>query len=86
MQRQGLGLSSKHRLDQHAFYQGDVGFVSLNYDPIALWLQFCANRELNNGPTVPRVGSPAAPLHLFHDFGQLIPARRIGQGDDDWPW
>jgi len=63
-----------------------VGFVSLNYDPIALWLQFFANRILNESPAVPYVGSPGLPLNLFHDFGHLIPARRIGKGDDDWPW
>lgn len=26
------------------------------------------------------------PLQLFHDFGHLIPARRINRPDDDWPW
>jgi hypothetical protein len=85
MQRQGLTLSKGH-LDQPAFYQGDVGFVSLNYDPIAVWLQFLANRELNGSKRVPRIGPQRVPLHLFHDFGHLIPARRIGKPDDDWPW
>ncbi len=86
MQRQGVGLAGEHQLDQPEFYQGDVGFVSLNYDPIALWAQFVANRELNKSPVVPHIGSPAAPVHLFHDFGHLIPARRIGGGDPNWPW
>ena len=88
MQCHAVDLSSKHGLDldQPAFYQGDVGFVSLNYDPIALWVQFFANRELNKARDVPCVGSPPVPLHLFHDFGHLIPARRISKGDDDWPW
>jgi len=86
MQRQASDLSDHYRLDQPEFYQGDVGFVSLNYDPIALWVQFVANRELNRDKHVPRVGSPLEPLHLFHDFGHLIPARRIGKGDADWPW
>lgn len=86
MQRQGEDLSKKLRLDQPAFYQGDVGFISLNYDPIALWVQFFANRDLNRADHAPFIGSPPVPLHLFHDFGHLIPARRIGKGDDDWPW
>ena len=86
MQRQSLELSTQHELDEPAFYQGDVGFVSLNYDPIALWVQFLANRELNKDPHAPGVGSSPVPLHLFHDFGHLIPARRIGRADDDWPW
>jgi hypothetical protein len=85
MQRQGKTLS-KGKLDKPAFYQGDVGFVSLNYDPIALWVQFLANRKLNKSLDGPRVGSPSVPLHLFHDFGHLIPARRIGKGDADRPW
>lgn len=84
MQRQGLTLYRKG-LDKPAFYQGDLGFVSLNYDPILLWLQFLANRKLNKSKKVPRIGTDI-PVHLFHDFGHLIPARRIGRGDDDWPW
>jgi hypothetical protein len=68
------------------FYQGDVGFVSLNYDPIGLWIQFIANRELNNSGTVPYIGTPAEPLHLYHDFGHLIPARGIERTDAGSPW
>jgi hypothetical protein len=86
MQRRGLDLASRYQLNQPEFYQGDVGFVSLNYDPIALWAQFLANRELNKSATVSHVGSPAVPIHLYHDFGHLIPARRIGKGDANWPW
>jgi hypothetical protein len=87
MQKKGEALSSsKAGLDQPSFYQGDVSFVSLNYDPIALWVQFCANSCLNKSPDVPKIGTPPVPLHLFHDFGHLIPARRIGKGEDDWPW
>ena len=86
MQREGLHLARHHGLDQPAFYRGDVSFVSINYDPIALWVQFIAHRELNQSPGVPHIGSPAVPLHLFHDFGHLIPARRIGKAPADWPW
>lgn len=86
MQRQGIDLECRHKLDHPEFYQGDVAFVSLNYDPIALWIQFIANRDLNKSASVPHIGSPAVPLHLFHAFGHLIPARRIGKGEADWPW
>jgi hypothetical protein len=86
MQLQGQELACKHLLNQPSFYQGDVGFVSLNYDPILLWMQFIAHRELNQSGTVPHIGSPAVPLHLFHDFGHLIPARRISRGPANWPW
>jgi hypothetical protein len=84
--RKGLRLASGGcRLDSPDFYQGDVGFVSLNYDPIGLWIQFIANRELNNSGAVPHIGSPAEPLHLYHDFGHLIPARRIERRDAGRP-
>lgn len=86
MQCQGLNLVGQYRLDHPEFYKCDTTFVSLNYDPIALWLQFNANRELNKRVSVPHIGSPAVPLHIFADFGHLIPARRIGQGDGSWPW
>lgn len=90
MQGQGLDLAHQDdQLDQPRFYNGDVSFVSLNYDPIALWLQFNANRELNQSASVPHIGSPAVPLHVFHDFGHLIPARRIRSkrlDDAQWPW
>jgi hypothetical protein len=86
LQRQSSGLAAQYRLDEPAFYQGDVSFVSLNYDPILLWVQFLAHRKLNRSASVPHIGSQHIALHLFHDFGHLIPARRIGRGADDWPW
>jgi len=58
MQRQGINLAEKHEPDTREFYQGDVGIVSLNYDPIALWVQYIANRDLNKSASVPHVGSP----------------------------
>jgi hypothetical protein len=86
MQHDGLTLAQIHRLDQPEFYKGDVAFVSLNYDPIALWVQFVAHRDLNKKDGAPHIGLPATPLHLFHDFGHLIPARRVSKGPGDWPW
>lgn len=86
MQRQGLNLATDYPLYEPDFYKGDISFVSLNYDPILLWLQFNVHRELNKAATAPHIGSVAAPLHLFHDFGHLIPARRIGKEKFNWPW
>lgn len=79
MQRDGITLAREQKLDDSKFYQGDISFVSLNYDPIALWIQFIANRELNKSPNVRHIDSPATPLNLFHNFGHLIPARHIGR-------
>jgi hypothetical protein len=87
MQQQGLRLVNEGRqLDVPQFYQGDLGFVSLNYDPIGLWVQFIANRELNRNSHAPHIGSPAVPLHIYHDFGHLIPARGIQRQEMHFPW
>ena len=85
-QQQGIAAATNTRLDSPEFYQSDVGFVSLNYDPIGLWIQFMAHRERNKSSLAPHVGSPAIPLHLYHDFGHLIPARGIGRRESSWPW
>lgn len=85
MQRQGLERAN-HPHDSRKFYIGDVSFASLNYDPIALWLQSIANRNLNQSPAVPHVGVPAHRLQIFHDLGHLIPSRRISPRNPETPW
>ena len=85
MQRQGLERAN-HPHDSRKFYMGDVSFASLNYDPIALWLQSIANRNLNQSPAVPHVGVPAHRLQIFHDLGHLIPSRRISPRNPETRW
>lgn len=85
MQRQGLERAN-HPHDSRKFYMGDVSFASLNYDPIALWLQSIANRNLNQSPAVPHVGIPAHRLQIFHDLGHLIPSRRIRERNPETRW
>ena len=88
MQRQGVHYPSIGRFDSRAFYMGDVSFVSLNYDPVALWCQFVANRDLNKSPSVPHVGSPARKLQLFHDLGHFVAGTRVEPKayDPKTPW
>ena len=87
MQREGLELSSNSFESRH-FYMGDVSFVSMNYDPVALWCQFVANRELNESPNVPHVGSPASKLQIFHDLGHFVAGSRVEEkkGLEGTPW
>jgi hypothetical protein len=86
-QQKGKDLAAAGvRLDWPEFYQSDIGFVSLNYDPIGLWIQFIANRQLNQNVAPFYIGSPPRPLHLFHDFGHLIPARGVERSEANWPW
>ena len=88
MQRQGLELAGQVPFDDRRFYMGDVGFVCFNWDPIALWCQFVANRNLNRSPSVPHVGSPACKLQVYHDLGHFVAGRRVKDRErgSDTPW
>ena len=89
MQRQGLELAERSpHFDSRHFYMGDVSFVSLNYDPIALWCQFVTNRNLNKSANVPHIGCPASKLQVFHDLGHFVGGSRVGNKKDldDTPW
>lgn len=77
-QHRGLELvASGVHMDTRDFYLGDIAFVSLNYDPVALWAQFVANVEANNRQP-PHVDMPRVPLKIFHDFGIFMAASTIG--------
>ena len=86
MQRQGLELAGGNTLlDSREFYLGDVSFVSLNYDPIALWCQFVANRNLNRSSGTSHVGCPASRLQIFHDLGHFMAGPRVENREDRDP-
>ena len=93
MQREGLALAADGTAcDSRDFYMSDLSFVSLNWDPIALWCQFVANRDLNNSPAVPHVGCPARKLKIFHlkifhDLGHFVAGLRVEKHDKrHTPW
>jgi hypothetical protein len=82
-QEQGLTLATgRQHFDTREFYLGDIAFASLNYDPVALWAQFIANRDANLAP--PYIDVPRVPLKMFHDFGIFMAVSTIGHntGDD----
>jgi len=75
-QREGLRLAAtRQHFDSRDFYLGDIAFASLNYDPVALWMQFIANRDANFSP--PYVDVPRQPLKIFHDFGIFMAVSSI---------
>ena len=78
MQRQGLSLArSETKFYTPEFYMGDVSFVCLNWDPVGLWCQFVANRDLNHSPSVPHVDGPACKLKIFHDLGHFVAGPKV---------
>ena len=90
MQRQGLELAGNNiPFDDRRFYMGDVSFACFNWDPIALWCQFVANRDLNESPSVPHVGCPACKMRIFHDLGHFVAGPRVtvkGGRSPETPW
>jgi len=81
-QQKGLALASEGKQsDSREFYLGDIAFASLNYDPIALWAQFIANKEANEFP--PYIGFPSVPLKIFHDFGIFMAVSTISKITDE---
>lgn len=90
MQHQGVRLARELTaadLETRDFVLGDVGFVSMNWDPLGLWAQFVANRDRNEAPDVPLVGTPARRLWTFHDLGHFVAGPRVDknhQGSKVW--
>ena len=84
MQKQGLQLAIYGEFDSQRFYKGDISFASMNYDPVALWCQWVANRDLNRSAAVPHIGQPAAKLQIYHDLGHFVPGTRVKKKPDHW--
>ena len=85
MQRHGVRLArelSRADLETREFVLGDVAFVSMNWDPLGLWAQFVANRELNEADDVPLVGLPARRLWMFHDLGHFVAGPRVDKNHE----
>jgi hypothetical protein len=81
-QQVGLSLAAtRQHFDSREFYLGDIAFASLNYDPLALWAQFIANRDANHNP--PYIGVPRVPLKIFHDFGIFMAVSTIATKTGD---
>ena len=85
MQRAGVERSDE-LYESQEYYLGDVSFVSMNYDPIGLWCQTVANRDLNKSPAVPHIGSPARKLEVFIDPAHPVPGDRIGRDQKQRIW
>ena len=80
MQSQGLQFAQgagPDDFEELGFILGDVSVVSMNWDPVAPWAQFIANRRLNRASNVPQVGSPVCRMQLYHDLGYFVAGPRV---------
>jgi len=65
------------------FYLFSYAIVSMNFDPILLWLIFNAHKRKND--KAPRIGRYNQELKLFHDFSIFMGVRRV-DGDSPAVW
>jgi hypothetical protein len=78
MQKEGISAyNNGYALDSREFYMCSYSVISLNWDPILLWMIFNANKKLNSSSNVPYVGSPLSPMKLFNDMGNFMAVRKI---------
>ncbi|MCM3056218.1 hypothetical protein [Caldibacillus thermoamylovorans] len=85
MQEEGIERVEKYPIDSRRFYMFSYAVISMNWDPIFLWLLFNAHREKNNSGEVPHIGNPPAPMKLFHDLAHFMAVRKI-DGDNPSHW
>ena len=90
MQREGIrlaeGAGDSSRFEEDDFILGDVSVVCLNWDPVGFMAKIAANRDLNQAPTVPYIGTPARKLQLNHDLGYYIPGPRTQHTSGNRIW
>lgn len=84
MQEEGLEKESTSELNTRDFYLFSYAVISMNWDPIFLWLIFNAHKELNDNVS-PYVGTPPLPMKLFHDLAHFMAVRGIG-GETPQAW
>lgn len=78
MQSEGLLLAKAgHSLDDRKFYLFSFAFISMNWDPLLLWLLFNAHKKVNHHGPISAVDETGAPLKLFHDFSHFMGVRRV---------
>mgnify|MGYP000243296191 FL=1 len=84
MQEEGLKLKDSVELTRREFFLESLSFICLNWDPILLWLLFCANKELNDESNI-YIGKYVEKMKLFHDLGYFMGVRKVdGETPEVW--
>lgn len=77
MQDEGIKKEKDSPLNTRNFYLFSYAVISMNWDPIFLWLFFNAHKELNDNQA-PYIGEQPSPMKLFHDMAHFMAVRAIG--------
>lgn len=73
------------KMMEREFYLFSHSFISLNWDPILLWLLFNVHKEHNQSLNLPHIGNPPTPFKLFHDMANFMGVRQI-DGNNPQVW
>ncbi|RYL95808.1 hypothetical protein EWI07_01115 [Sporolactobacillus sp. THM7-4] len=67
-----------HGYDDRRFYLFSYAVISMNWDPLLLWLIFNAQKELNDtAEDQEKAGDQSRPIHLFTDLAHFMAIRQV---------
>jgi len=75
----------REKRTKRKFYLFSHSFISMNWDPILLWMLFNAHKGHNQSETPPMIGNPKSTFKMFHDLGHFMGVRQI-DGDTPEVW
>ncbi len=82
MQKEGLQLAAQGAdTTRRNYYLLGYSLVSMNWDPLLMWLVFNAHSEANHRWPVVSVGQPSRPQKLFNDLAYMVALRKV-EGED----
>ncbi|SFG73516.1 hypothetical protein [Sporolactobacillus nakayamae] len=86
MREEGVQKAAKQiSFDDRNFYLFSYAMISMNWDPILLWLIFNAHKEMNSAADCPKIGDPPQPMKLFNDLVHFIAVRKVdGRSPSAW--
>ena len=83
IQKEAAEKYTPEKATSREYYLFPYSIISLNYDPIWLWLYFYNQKKANENSRY--VGTPAKPIKLFNDFGSFMGIREIAKKDSILP-
>lgn len=83
MLEDGYDSFNDQPINDRGYYLFNYSIVSLNWDPILLWLIFNVHKDLNDENSF-YVDSPPRKLKLFNDFGTFLGTRSVDKELKIW--
>ncbi len=78
MQEEGSRFYQQgHGIHRRQFYLFSYALISMNWDPIMLWLIFNAHKKANRSQLAPCIEDPAVPLKMFYDLSCFMGVRPV---------